>query len=157
MKNKLQPTRTSFPRNFQCKKAPRWLSNFFHFGTENGADQLKKPPCINKFKFWSNSVNQFRGIRSRSTSAKKIRKWGEGTPIPQKKQRYFWVKRTVSMLRDCWSILCPIWFIFKPHLIQNTIYSPCRWLNNRIKHGICTTLSFFLNPEKLFFFNHDGQ
>ena len=46
MKNKLQPTRTSFSRNFQCKKAPRWLSKFFHFGTENRADQLKKPPCI---------------------------------------------------------------------------------------------------------------
>ena len=45
MKNKLQPTRTSFSRNFQCKKAPRWLSKFFHFGTENRADQLKKPPC----------------------------------------------------------------------------------------------------------------
>ena len=46
MKNKLQPTRTSFSRNFQCKKSPRWLSKFFHFGTENWADQLKKPPCI---------------------------------------------------------------------------------------------------------------
>ena len=46
MKNKLQPTRTSFSRNFQCKKAPRWLSEWFHFGTENRADQLKKPPCI---------------------------------------------------------------------------------------------------------------
>ena len=41
MKNKLQSTRTSFSRNFQCKKAPRWLSKFFHFGTENRADQLK--------------------------------------------------------------------------------------------------------------------
>ena len=46
MKNKLQPTRTSFSRNFQCKKAPRWLSKFFHFDNENRADQLKKPPCI---------------------------------------------------------------------------------------------------------------
>ena len=46
MKNKLQPTRTSFSRNFQCKKAPRWLSKFFHCGTENRADQLKKTPCI---------------------------------------------------------------------------------------------------------------
>ena len=45
MKNKLQPTRTSFSRKFQCKKASRWLSKFFHFGTENRADQLKKPPC----------------------------------------------------------------------------------------------------------------
>ena len=45
MKNKLQPTRTSFSRNFQCKKAPRRLSKFFHFGTENRADQLKKTPC----------------------------------------------------------------------------------------------------------------
>ena len=31
MKNKLQPTRTSFSQNFQCKKAPRWLSKFFSF------------------------------------------------------------------------------------------------------------------------------
>ena len=48
MKNKLQPTRTSFSRNFQCIKAPRWLSRFFHFGTENQADQLKKPPCTKR-------------------------------------------------------------------------------------------------------------
>ena len=27
---------TTFSRNFQCKKAPRWMSKFFHFGTENG-------------------------------------------------------------------------------------------------------------------------
>ena len=39
MKNKLQTTRTSFSRS------PRWLSKFFHFGTENRADQLKKTPC----------------------------------------------------------------------------------------------------------------
>ena len=45
MKNKLQPARTSFSRNFQCKEAPRWLSKSFLFGTENRADQLKKPPC----------------------------------------------------------------------------------------------------------------
>ena len=44
MKNKLQPTRTSFSRIFQCKKAPCWLSKFFHFGTENRADQLKNHP-----------------------------------------------------------------------------------------------------------------
>ena len=44
-KNMLQPTRTAFSRNFQCKKAPRWLSKFFHFGTENGEEQLKKAPC----------------------------------------------------------------------------------------------------------------
>ena len=46
MKNKLQPTRTTFSRNFQCKKAPRWLSKFFHFGTENREEQLKKAPCM---------------------------------------------------------------------------------------------------------------
>ena len=45
MKNKLQPTRTRFSRNFQCKKASRWLSKLFHFGTENGVEQLKKAPC----------------------------------------------------------------------------------------------------------------
>ena len=48
MKNKLQPTRTSFSRNFQCKKAPRWLSKFFHFGTENRADQLKNHPVYRR-------------------------------------------------------------------------------------------------------------
>ena len=35
-----------FHEIFNVKKAPRWLSKFFHFGTENRADQLKKPPCI---------------------------------------------------------------------------------------------------------------
>ena len=45
MKNKLQPTRTTFSRSFQCKKAPSWLRNFFHFGTEIGEEQLKKTPC----------------------------------------------------------------------------------------------------------------
>ena len=44
--NKLQPTKTSLSRNFQCKKAPRWLSKFFHFGTENRADQLKNHPVL---------------------------------------------------------------------------------------------------------------
>ena len=51
MKNKLQPTRTSFSRNFQCKKAPCWLSKFFHFVTENRVDQLKKPPCTSQGMF----------------------------------------------------------------------------------------------------------
>ena len=44
MKNELQPTRTTLSRNFQCKKASRWLSKFFHFGTENREEQLKKHP-----------------------------------------------------------------------------------------------------------------
>ena len=46
MKNKLQPTRTTFSRNFQCKKASHWLSKFFHLGTENRGEQLKKAPCM---------------------------------------------------------------------------------------------------------------
>ena len=50
MKNKLQPTRTTFSRNFQCKKALHWLSKLFHFGTENRADQLKKTPCTTQDK-----------------------------------------------------------------------------------------------------------
>ena len=29
-----------FSRNFQCKKAARWPNKFFHFGTENGEEQL---------------------------------------------------------------------------------------------------------------------
>ena len=44
MKKTSWPTRTSFSRNFQCKKAPRWLSKFFHFSTKNRADQLKNHP-----------------------------------------------------------------------------------------------------------------
>ena len=59
MKNKLQPTRTSFPRNFQCKKAPRWLNKFFHFGTENRAGQLKKPPCIGRFWYFDAYCKSF--------------------------------------------------------------------------------------------------
>ena len=38
MKNKLQPTGTTFSRNFH------WLSKFFHFGTENVDEQVKKHP-----------------------------------------------------------------------------------------------------------------
>ena len=53
MRNKLQPTRTTFSRNFHCKKAPRWRSRFFHFGTENGEEQLKKAPSSMKsFPVW---------------------------------------------------------------------------------------------------------
>ena len=33
--------RAPFSINFQSKTAPRWLSNFFHFGTENQEDPLK--------------------------------------------------------------------------------------------------------------------
>ena len=42
MKNKLQPTRTSFSRNFQCKKAPRWLIKFFSFGYWKSGGPVKK-------------------------------------------------------------------------------------------------------------------
>ena len=42
MKNKLQPTRTSFSRNFQCKKAPRWLSKFFSFWYWKSGGPVKK-------------------------------------------------------------------------------------------------------------------
>ena len=55
MKNKLQPTRTTFSRNVQCKKAPRWLSKFFHFGAHNREEQLKKAPCMTKF-CWYNTT-----------------------------------------------------------------------------------------------------
>ena len=42
MKNKLQPTRTSFSRNIQCKKAPRWLSKFFSFWYWKSGGPVKK-------------------------------------------------------------------------------------------------------------------
>ena len=42
MKNKLQPTRTSFSRNFQCKKAPRWLRKFFSFWYRKSGGPVKK-------------------------------------------------------------------------------------------------------------------
>ena len=29
-------------KKFQCRKAPGWLRKFFHFGTENWEEQLKK-------------------------------------------------------------------------------------------------------------------
>ena len=29
--DELLPTRATFPRNFQCRKAPGWLSKFYHF------------------------------------------------------------------------------------------------------------------------------
>ena len=46
MKKKLKPTRTSFSRNFQCKKAPRWLSKFFSFWYWKSGGPVKKPPCM---------------------------------------------------------------------------------------------------------------
>ena len=158
MKKLAQPTRSFFKLKISWKTSPGWLQFVFHFGTEKSGGPVKKNHPV-----WTNSnFDQIQSVNSGGCvqDPHPPKKSASGEKVPQfrkKKQRYFWVKRTVSMLRDCWSILCPIWFIFKPHLIQNTIYSPCRWLNNRIKHGICTTLSFFLNPEKLFFFNHDGQ
>ena len=42
MKNKLQPTRTSFSQNFQCKKASRWLSKFFSFWYRKWGGTVKK-------------------------------------------------------------------------------------------------------------------
>ena len=51
MKNKKQPTRTSFSRNFQCKKTPRWLSKLLHFGIDNQEKQLRDHPvCIDKIE-----------------------------------------------------------------------------------------------------------
>ena len=54
MKNKLQPTRTSFSRNFQYKKAPRWLSKFF---------QVQK--CIEQKRAknkWKNETFSLKGL-----------------------------------------------------------------------------------------------
>ena len=41
-----QPTRSFFTLKISWKTSPGWLQLVFHFGTENRADQLKKPPCI---------------------------------------------------------------------------------------------------------------
>ena len=49
MKNKLQLTRTSFSQNFQCKKAPRWLSMFFSFWYWKSGGPVKKTPCTKAF------------------------------------------------------------------------------------------------------------
>ena len=37
--------RSFFTLKISCKTSPGWLQLVFHFGTENRADQLKKPPC----------------------------------------------------------------------------------------------------------------
>ena len=46
MKRLSQPTRSFFTSKISWKTSPGWLQLVFHFGTENRADQLKKPPCI---------------------------------------------------------------------------------------------------------------
>ena len=46
MKKLAQPTRSFFTLKISWKTSPGWLQLVFHFGTENRADQLKKPPCI---------------------------------------------------------------------------------------------------------------
>ena len=42
-KNKFQPTRATFSKQFQCK-SPLLAVHFFHFGSENGEESWK-PPC----------------------------------------------------------------------------------------------------------------
>ena len=46
MKKLAQPTRSFFKLKISWKTSPSWLQLVFHFGTENRANQLKKPPCI---------------------------------------------------------------------------------------------------------------
>ena len=46
MKNEMVPTRATFSRSFQLKMFFIGWASFFHFGTENRAEQLKKPPYI---------------------------------------------------------------------------------------------------------------
>ena len=46
MKKLAQPTRSFIRLKISRKISPGWLHLVFHFGTENRADQLKKPPCI---------------------------------------------------------------------------------------------------------------
>ena len=44
MKNELLPTRANFSRNFQCKKASRWLIKFLFMlvlNNEHGEEQIK--------------------------------------------------------------------------------------------------------------------
>ena len=45
--DELLPTRATFPRNFQCRKAPGWLSKFYHF--KNWEKQLKKKTPWRKY------------------------------------------------------------------------------------------------------------
>ena len=42
-----QPTRSFLTLKISWKTSPGWLQLVFHFGTEDRAAQLKKPPCIN--------------------------------------------------------------------------------------------------------------
>ena len=58
MKKLAQPTRSFFTLKISWKTSPGWLKLVFHFGTENRADQLKKPPCI-MFLFSVESVFKF--------------------------------------------------------------------------------------------------
>ena len=46
MKKPPQPTRSFFTLKISWKTSPGWLQLVFHFGTEDRADQLKKPPCM---------------------------------------------------------------------------------------------------------------
>ena len=45
-KNVAQPRRIFCTSRISWNRISDWLSIVFHFGTENWADQLKKPPCI---------------------------------------------------------------------------------------------------------------
>ena len=45
MKNTCSANKELFYIENFVKTSPSWLQLVFHFGTENRADQLKKPPC----------------------------------------------------------------------------------------------------------------
>ena len=64
MKKIAQPTRSFFTLKISSKTSPGWLQLVFHFGTENRADQLKKPPCINVQCTIFEKSNQFSLFKS---------------------------------------------------------------------------------------------
>ena len=84
MKKLAQPTRSFFTLKISWKTSPGWLQLVFHFGTEDRADQLKKPPCMLK-------------IFSQEDYALKSKLW----PLSffQHLQRWFFFSRNKGQLR----------------------------------------------------------
>ena len=115
MKNKLQPTRTRFSRNFQCKKAPRWLSKFFSFWYWKSGEPLKKITLYNIYNIICNIIWY------------KIPQWGvfghqaaltrSPPPYYQLAARQVWYK-----YMECRIIVRATSFnLFKPHLRPHII------------------------------------
>ena len=56
--------RSFFTLKFSWKGCPGWLRLVFHFGTENGEGQLKKPPCMT----FTQTLPQSRGTEGKETT-----------------------------------------------------------------------------------------